>query len=565
MEQPDSQLAIGRFVQFRWACRSIVLLLGTVQAAAARNTMNVDGISYLDIATEYLRGHVGNAINGYWSPLYSWLIAAVLGLVDPSPRWEFAAVHALNLVLFAAALAAFDFFLRELFRTDQPVADLAATPPGNAWWLLGYACFSYSSLVLINLRYVGPDIFLSAIIYTMAGLLLRLSRNSGVPLRLASMLGLILGFGYLTKAVMLPVGIVTLAVLVALMRQRPGKLICPAVAAVAFICVSGPWIVTLSKAKGRFTTGDAGKLNFAWHVDGVRLFRHWQGDSLSGSPVHGTRSLSADPAIYEFAAPVAGTYPVWFDPSYWYEGVKRRGDMRSQMRRISQSAQDLLDQQWFYPAAVAILAAWLSTGVRRSRRALAATWFVLVPMLAGFGLYSLVHILGRYMAPFVAVTVPTLLFAAAYHREGEAVHHDAPANALAASLAVVLMLMVTYQLGFSDRYDRPRGHPQLELTHAMQQMGVRRGMRLGVIGESSNAYWARLAGAQIVAEITPEENARFWSGPPARRAALLELFRRAGTVAVVADHVPSWADTASWTPLGNSGYWISGDLTMRAR
>src|SRR3954447_1440755 len=36
--------------------------------------MNPDGVSYLTIARQYLDGHFADAINAYWSPLYSWLL-----------------------------------------------------------------------------------------------------------------------------------------------------------------------------------------------------------------------------------------------------------------------------------------------------------------------------------------------------------------------------------------------------------------------------------------------------------------------------------------------------------
>lgn len=552
----QGDLRLGRSFPYHWVCRSAIVLLGALQALLARHTMNVDGLSYLDVAAEYLKGNTAEAINAYWSPLYSWLIAAALWLADPSPRWEFATVHAVNFVVFGSALVAFEFFLRELFRTASVGPEDGTARSGTEWWLLGYACFSYASLVLLTLGHVGPDLLLSAAIYVVAALMLRLSRASGAPVKLAGLLGAVIGLGYLSKAVMLPLGAVTLAVLVVGMRDRRAKLMCPLVAVIAFICVSAPWVTALSESKGRFTTGDSGKLNFAWRVEGVRLFRHWQGDSLTGSPLHATRPLSRNPSIYEFRAPIAGTYPIWYDPSYWYDGVRRQGDMRTQARRLVQSTEDFLDQQWFYPATVAIVAAWFLAGFRRSATALSSTWLVLILMAAGFGVYAVVLLIPRYLAPFVAITIPTLLLAAAFQRDGKSVWHDRQIGAIAVSLAGVLMIMVISQLAFSDRRIS-RGHPQLDLARAMEPAGVRRGAEVGVIGESSDAYWARLAGARVVAEITPEENLDFWAGSPALKAAVLEQFRRAGVVAVVANQVPPWANTVGWTSLGNNGYWIN--------
>ena len=77
----------------------------------------------------------------------------------------------------------------------------------------------------------------------------------------------------------------------------------------AFICLAGPWIALLSHTTGRFTTGDAGRLNYAWYVNGIfGGGQHWQGeDKNQGEALHPTRRLHQDPLVFEFAEPVAGT------------------------------------------------------------------------------------------------------------------------------------------------------------------------------------------------------------------------------------------------------------------
>ena len=56
------------------------IVLGGVQAWAGRFPVGEDGVSYLDIADSYLRGDWHNAINAYWSPMYSWLLAAAFAV-----------------------------------------------------------------------------------------------------------------------------------------------------------------------------------------------------------------------------------------------------------------------------------------------------------------------------------------------------------------------------------------------------------------------------------------------------------------------------------------------------
>jgi hypothetical protein len=44
-----------------------------------------DEISYIDVAHAYAIGHLGNAINGYWSPLFSWLMVPFIFLLGFKP------------------------------------------------------------------------------------------------------------------------------------------------------------------------------------------------------------------------------------------------------------------------------------------------------------------------------------------------------------------------------------------------------------------------------------------------------------------------------------------------
>src|ERR1700730_9795316 len=65
---------------------AVAVLLGSVQALAFRYTMNPDGIAYLDMGDAYVRGDWATAIRSHWSPLYAWLVAAVLWLPQPAPE-----------------------------------------------------------------------------------------------------------------------------------------------------------------------------------------------------------------------------------------------------------------------------------------------------------------------------------------------------------------------------------------------------------------------------------------------------------------------------------------------
>ena len=78
----------------------------------ARHANNPGGISYLDIADAYMRGDLGNAINGYWSPLYSLLLGPALVVFRPGPYYEASVAHLVNFLIYCAAMVTFDGFSR---------------------------------------------------------------------------------------------------------------------------------------------------------------------------------------------------------------------------------------------------------------------------------------------------------------------------------------------------------------------------------------------------------------------------------------------------------------------
>ena len=90
--------------------------------------MNPDGIAYLDMGNAYFRGDWTTAIRSHWSPLYAWLVAAVLWLAQPPPNLEFPLVHLANLLMYCLALGAFTFLLRQIVAT---VRDRDAAAPAH--------------------------------------------------------------------------------------------------------------------------------------------------------------------------------------------------------------------------------------------------------------------------------------------------------------------------------------------------------------------------------------------------------------------------------------------------
>jgi hypothetical protein len=523
-----------------WTCRIVALFLGLLQAWAFRYEANPDGVSYLDVADAYREGRWGDAPNGYWGPLYSWLLATGAAVFRLPASADFVLAHIVNFAAFVAALVAFEYFLRGIHATPDAPPHVQRERQRD-WRILGYALFLWATLGLISLGRITPDTLLAAAAFMVAGLLVRI-RQGPARWRHAGLLGVVAGAGYLTKLAFLPVMIVFLAVAVAFWRRHKRAIPMVLFATACFAVVAAPYAVALSRAKGRFTLGETGRIAYAWMVNGVRSEVHWQGGPPSaGVPAHPTRQISVAPEAYEFATPLRGTYPPWYDPSYWYDGVKPHLAPLAQARIALGYLPLILELHAPLLLLVVAIVAALRVGAQSLRNELSRGWWLIVPGMAGLGMYASVLLDTRYVAPFVVMVWVGVLLV---------VEPFAPTNwrrGLWVGAATVLILAMLPSLTPRLRALLPGG-PDLHAEHAafVLQSGVRAGDDLALIGDGSYAYWARLARVKLVAEIPARSAPDHWRGGTERQQALLEAFRRAGAVAVVAVNAPRGLESLGW-------------------
>src|SRR5271169_4584487 len=191
---------------------AVALVLGLIQAWANRFYMGNDGVPYLDMADAYLRGDWHTALNGYWNPLYAWLIGLDFLIFRPSPYWENPAVQLLNFGIYAATVASFEYFLRGLlaWRRGDEVAIR----------VIAYGLFLWSSLILIRVCAVNADMLVAACLYAALGLLLRAHNAKTAPALTSVILGMTLAAGYYSKAVMFPLSLLLLLIAWIVLRWR---------------------------------------------------------------------------------------------------------------------------------------------------------------------------------------------------------------------------------------------------------------------------------------------------------------------------------------------------------
>jgi hypothetical protein len=554
-----------RLVFLFWA---VALLLGAVQAWTGRNAMNEDGISYLDIGDAFVRGDWSRALNSYWGPLYSWFLGLALFILKPSPDWEFAVVHLVNFAVFVGALWCFHFFLSELVdrrRAFEASKHVVSNLPPWAFLALGYALFIWFSLEWISIRSVTPDMGVSAVVYLASGLILRMQRQRE-NLGNFILLGVVLGCGYWTKYPMFPMAFVFLAISVFSIGSARKGLRRALVALVVFLAIGSPLFVTFSHRAGHITFADSARLNYAWNVNGIPAYAHWQGGPPGdGSAVHPTRESLEGLSVYEFEKPNWGTYSLWYNPVYWHQGLHVHFHLRKQLAKLFATTKIYFNI--FFRLQGALIAGFLILFMMNGRgwgclTNILQQWRLLIISLVALGMYSLVRVDLRFVAPFL-ILLWTGLASAVEFRANSDESRKAVSCVTAAMLIVVMITTFanTVSVALGDVSGEPNSTNSLALVQCrvadeLRREGIRPGDEVAFIGASFSAYWARLARVRIVAEIVPEDADKFWAADPTAKERIINAFRGTKARIIVTDHIPPFSSAGEWRQVLDTDYYV---------
>jgi hypothetical protein len=535
---------------------TVTIAAGLVQALACRFYISGDGNSYLDVASVYLRGDYAKAINGYWSPLYSWLVALVLWVFKPSAYWETTILHLLNFGGLLVALGAFEFFFGNFLAAKQSFAwpeGESIQLPLYAWWMLGYGLFLSATLEVLSMYPTTPDAWVCVVTFLCAGLIVKISMRGG-GLRYFATLGLVLGFGYLTKAFFFPLAFVFIGTAWLASRNLRNNLTGAIVALVAFTFVAGPFVFALSSAKHRFTYGDVGKIAYAEFMDQIPEPIFWDGGNGSGTPKHPARIILSSPKVYEFGEPIGGAYPMWYDPSYWKEGIEPHFHWVNELRIFRQSAGTfflILLTQLEYVVGLSALVfcnrrarAWIVETFRH--------WFVWLPAAAACLAFASVLVEGRYVASFLVILWLTA-FASSLRSTAIASRGVAMAVILAATLGTGIK---TVKYAVSDALAIPKQvNENWEAAQKLKEFGVKPGDRVALIGVIAEQHLMRLAEVKAVAELRYRDEEQFWTGNASLQDLVFTAFAATGSRIVIATRVPITEVKEGWIRLGNTTYY----------
>jgi hypothetical protein len=564
----------GQVRRLRLSAWIVISVLGAVHSWTSRHYLeNADALSYLDMATYFARGDWAHAINGYWGPLYPLLLAAGLKILQPTPYWEFALTHFIGWLILLGALLCFEFLLRELLRARSSLQLLtsesrAAGPEVAAFsdlglLALGYALFLWVSLDLIRVTLESPDLLLSACVYVLAGLLLRIRRGARGWLTFV-VLGAVCAAGYWIKAPLFILSFVFLLAAWCAAKPVPHRWARVLVAGLVFLTLSSPWIMLISQRQGRLSIGESARLNYMWVINRVPSIHGQTHPAPRGSYRHPTRQIFAHPAAFEFATPVGGTYPPWYDPSYWYDGVAGRFAWRGHAVALGGSLAVLY---WLFLRDVqgALLVGTLCLWLLRKPRAWLTDgrpyWPLLACAAAGVALFTPLHIEARYIASYL------VLFWLAWWAALRL-----PAEALSRRLAqtvngvlVALLLGVTVASSSSEISGLVRAvrlgetdeaHEQWQVAQTLRAMGLCAGDPIAVLGGAHRVFWARLGGTPVIAEIPAREATHFWSAEPATQEAVLSALAATGAKALIMAFPGEGWRKPGWQRIGTSSYWV---------
>lgn len=549
----------------------MAIVFGFLQAWSVRTAMLNDAISYLDMGDSIVHGHLAMAVNGIWSPLYPCILGFTLAIIRPSIYWQYPVVHLLLFAIFLITLRCFEFLLAELIQLRQGREDsgeLRVQP--WVWMTIGYTLFLWASLSLIHASETAPDMLVATFFYLACALLVRVfSGRNGLKQYL--LLGLVLALGYLTKSIMFPVALVCFTGLW-FMGRKQSQLNKRLIAAVAvFVVVAGPYIVALSRVEHKLSFGETGTYNYAIHVNKVAP-HYWQGETPgSGTPVHPVHEILSKPATFEFSNSIGETYPIWFDPAYWYMGVKDRFHMRQELPVIKANLES--EGMLIFALSGSLICGvfvlfYVSPSKKKILTEFAGFWFLILPALCAPVLYVLVWFEPRYVAPF-AVVFGLCLFLSCHLADTK----DSQRLISGVAILALIMLVSPFSLdkfpkkfsSFRDLLHSPQHDvdSSAAIASGMMALGLHPGDRIASL-EFSNlgaAMWARLAKVQIVSEVyywpNHEETSanNFWNADATTQMNVMQALAGTGARAVVTMQPPS-KDFTGWVRAGQSNYYL---------
>ena len=561
-------------------------------------SMDGDGMSYMDIADLMRAHHWAGVVNGYWNPLYPAGLALAQRVFHGSRMNELHAYYVLNYVIFLVSVVAMLAFVSALVKLRRCMTPNADQNSGagpllgmDALRLLGVALVVVAAQRELSMATMKPDALLQALM--LAAFAMLLQSFASESLVYAPLMGFFFGLAYLAKSFAFLIALMTIVVMMLfqawVQRRKMGRvMVGGALALVVFAAVAGPYIAALSKQKHRFDFGDSGALNYAWYVSGTDKMHiePWMTDSFGSASVkliHPEKQLLAQPGVYSYRAEPYGTYPAWFDPTYFHERVvpqfSAKRLVKRDVRNVVLSVRYLMN----HPEAWILLALLLACGARfgfMGSRTSLQSWrhsvFWLPPValgLAMWGIYGLVNVEERYVTlAYLVIVLPVFAVLYVSPRIDGGEDNAWPRRYATAMIALFAFLVLGESLRVAleeRRSESVAGLPAAWYSPSMygaakglNALGVGSGEEIacmGTIACLNDPYWMRLADVRVLTEVYDPDAKHLleeFEGLP-NRAQVEEVLKAQGAKVLVAAFDPGEMTgrtpaSAGWIRLGES-------------
>jgi 4-amino-4-deoxy-L-arabinose transferase-like glycosyltransferase len=429
---------------------------------------------------------------------------------------------------------------------------------------------------------IRPDALLQALMLLAFAMLLEALASESLVY--APLMGLFFGLAYLTKSFAFVVALLSIGVMVLyqawLQRRRVGRVIAGGgLALLVFAAVAGPYMAALSKQKHRFDFGDSGALNYAWYSGGVEKMHlePWMKSSFGPATVklvHPEKQLLVSPGIYSYRAEAYGTYPDWFDTTFFNERVIPHLDAPALIRRDARNLVLVIRYLFNHPEAWILLALLLVCGARLRFGSWRRGGFWVPMILLGVAMwviYGIVNIEERYVTlAYLVVVLP--IFATLQVSDTD----DIARPWLRGGATAMIVLLAFLAAGESLRTALEERRHEMALPHpwynpqmfgaakGLDAMGVRPGDEVACMGAVAcldNNYWARLAGVRVLTEIyNPNPHLFAQLEGLSNRAQVYDVVKGQGAKVLVAQFDPGEMSSgapaaAGWVRLGETSFY----------
>jgi hypothetical protein len=552
----------------------LMLLIGIGYANYDNYQIDGDAVSFMDISDTLLNGNFFLAANGYWNPAYAAALALGKMIAKPSLWAELQTYYYVNLFIFGAAIASCIYFVFSLLPLrDRIFKQQGGTPALSAPLLvlasLSFLFFSFQrELSLARVR--SDSLLLCFFLLTMA-FLMRLAGTG--RFRYYPLIGFGLGCAYLTKSyAFLPATIILVGLFIyALFRKNGSRnrtLVGTVVAVAIFLALSGAYIAAISHQRERLTTGDSARLNYSFFIDQTQRWHEWHHGTLgraTGTFKNPEQVLVDTPPVYSYAQHLNGTYPLWFDPAFWTDGLQPQFSLSGHLNRLVRCSELLIRFLIDHLEPLLFILVLSAAGCRLIRLKEITKPFLLIFALSAvmMGIYFLIDIQDRYITfMFLLIIVPTL----ALFRQ--------PADDNRVAVTVVTLLIAglaiansARDLAHKRRTESVAGHSGgaydesiYSAARGLIELGIAPGDKLACMGDVAcyvDHYWARLAGAQISSEVEVPNNADpaiFWTAL-SNTGEVLQALRNQNAKVLVAVFPNGISAGGGWQHIGTGHFY----------